>query len=122
LLDGSDFVSLHCPSTPETRHLIDAEALARMPSHAILVNTARGPVIDEAALVRALRAGQLAGAGLDVYEDEPQLAPGLRELENVVLLPHIGSATHEAREAMGRLCVDAVVDVLAGREPAHPVA
>ena len=116
LLESSDFVSLHCPLTPETRHLIDRAALARMPGHACLINTARGAVVDEAALVRALGEGEIAAAGLDVYEAEPQLAPGLAELENVVLLPHIGSATYAAREAMGRLCVDAVVAALAGRE------
>jgi glyoxylate reductase len=115
LLASADFVSLHCPKTPETHHLIDAEALERMQPHAVLVNTARGPIVDETALVGALRAGSIAAAGLDVYEHEPRLAPGLAELENAVLLPHIGSATHRAREAMGRLCVDAVVAELAGR-------
>jgi len=121
LLESSDFVTLHCPLTPSTRHLIDDAALARMKPTACLVNTARGPVVDEAALVRALATGSIAAAGLDVYEEEPRLAAGLAVLDNVVLLPHIGSATHEAREAMGRLAVDAVVDVLRGREPAHPV-
>ena len=116
LLEQSDFVSLHCPLTPDTHHLIDAAALARMPRHACLVNTARGPVVDEAALVRALREGEIAAAGLDVYEREPTLAPGLAELENAVLLPHVGSATFAAREAMGRLCVDAVIAALAGRK------
>jgi glyoxylate reductase len=115
LLARCDFVSLHCPLTPETRHWIDAEALERMRTHAVLVNTARGAVIDEAALVDALRDGVIAGAGLDVFEDEPELAPGLVALENVVLAPHIGSATYRAREAMGRLCVDAVVAELSGR-------
>jgi len=115
LLGRSDFVSLHCPLTAETRHLIDARALARMRSHAVLVNTARGPVVDEAALVAALRERAIAAAGLDVYEDEPRLAPGLAELENAVLAPHVGSATHETREAMGRLCVEAVALELAGR-------
>jgi len=115
LLAASDFVSLHCPLTSETRHWIDAAALDRMPAHAILVNTSRGAVIDEAALVRALRDGGIAGAGLDVFEEEPRLASGLADLENVVLAPHIGSATHRAREAMGRLCVDAVALELAGR-------
>ena len=119
LLAGSDFVSLHCPATPATRHLIDAAALARMPAHAVLVNTARGPIVDEAALVAALRAGTIAAAGLDVYEDEPHLAPGLAELPNAVLLPHIGSATWAARDAMGRLCVDAVIAELSGRAAAN---
>jgi lactate dehydrogenase-like 2-hydroxyacid dehydrogenase len=121
LLKHSDFVSLHCPLTPETRHLIDAAALARMKPTAILVNTARGPVVDEHALAEALVAERIAAAGLDVYEDEPHIAPELLALENVVLLPHVGSATHETRTAMGRLCARSVVDVLAGREPAHPV-
>jgi glyoxylate reductase len=119
LLEASDFVSLHCPLTPETHHLIDERALARMQTHACLVNTARGPVVDETALVRALRDGRIAGAGLDVYEREPALAPGLAELPDVVLAPHIGSATWEARDAMGRLCVDAVIAVLSGGEPEH---
>jgi glyoxylate reductase len=119
LLEESDFVSLHCPLTPETRHLIDAAALSRMRRTACLVNTARGAVVDEAALVAALRDGRIAAAGLDVYEREPGLAPGLAACENAVLLPHLGSATFEAREAMGRLAVDAIVAVLSGREPEH---
>jgi len=119
LLETADFVSLHCPLVPGTRHLLDDAAFARMKPTACLVNTARGAVVDEAALVRALRTGAIAAAGLDVYEDEPRLAPGLAGLENVVLLPHVGSATWAARDAMGRLCVDAVIDVLSGREPAH---
>jgi glyoxylate reductase len=115
LLERSDIVSLHCPLSRETHHLIDAAALSRMKSTAVLVNTARGAIVDESALVAALREGAIACAGLDVYEDEPRLAPGLAELENVVLLPHIGSATHAAREAMGRLCADAVIEELSGR-------
>jgi len=115
LLERSDIVSLHCPLTRETHHLIDARALARMKRSAVLVNTARGAIIDEAALVTALRSGAIAAAGLDVYEDEPRLAPGLAELENAVLLPHIGSATHAARDAMGMLCAEAVIAELSGR-------
>jgi glyoxylate reductase len=122
LLEGSDFVSLHCPATPQTRHLIDAAALARMRRTACLVNTARGAIVDEAALVEALRAGRIASAGLDVYEREPQLAAGLVLCENAVLLPHLGSGSFEAREAMGRLAVDAIVAVLSGREPEHALA
>jgi glyoxylate reductase len=115
-------VSLHCPLTPETHHLIGAETLDRMRSDAVLVNTSRGAVVDEAALVAALRAGALAGAALDVFEDEPEVHPGLLELENVVLTPHLGSATHEAREAMGLLCVEALRAVLLeGRRPANAV-
>src|SRR5204863_4029488 len=112
-------VSLHVPLTPETRHLIDARALASMKPTAVLVNTARGPVLDEAALVAALRSGTIAAAGLDVYEAEPRLAPGLAALDNAVLLPHLGSATHAAREAMGNLCADAVIAELSGRPAIH---
>ena len=117
-----DVVTLHCPLTPGTRHLIDAAALARMRPEAVLVNTSRGPVVDEAALVDALRERRLAGAALDVFEDEPRVHPGLLELPNVVLAPHLGSATHEAREAMGMLCVDALRAVLLeGRVPPNAV-
>ncbi len=119
LLERSDAISLHCPLTAETRHLIDARALARMKRSAVLVNTARGPIVDENALVAALRAGTIAAVGLDVYEDEPRLAPGLAEQGNAVLLPHIGSATHAARDAMGRLCAEAVIAELSGRAAAH---
>ena len=119
LLEASDFVSLHCPLLPETRHLIDAAALSRMPAHACLVNTARGAIVDETALVRALESGEIAAAGLDVYEREPELAPGLDRLENAVLLPHIGSATQETRDAMARICADAVIAVLGGGAPEH---
>jgi glyoxylate reductase len=111
LLAEADILSLHVPLTPETRHLIDREALGRMKPSAILVNTSRGPVVDEKALVAALRTGGIAGAGLDVYEDEPYLAPGLAELENVVLLPHVGSGTWETRMKMADL---AVANLLAG--------
>lgn len=121
LLAESDYVTLHCPVTPETRHLIDAAALSRMKPTGILINTARGAVVDEAALTRALRDGTIAGAGLDVYEDEPHVPAELAALENAVLLPHVGSATHETRGEMGRLCVDSVLDFLAGRSLAHPV-
>ncbi|HZU82281.1 MAG TPA: D-glycerate dehydrogenase, partial [Polyangiaceae bacterium] len=112
LLAIADVVSLHCPLTPETEHLIDAAALARMKPSAVLVNASRGPVVDEAALVDALRAGVIAGAALDVFEREPDVHPGLLELENVVLAPHLGSATVQTREAMGMLCVDALRAVL----------
>jgi lactate dehydrogenase-like 2-hydroxyacid dehydrogenase len=94
-------VSLHCPATPDTRHLINARRLGQMRRTAFLVNTARGDVVDEAALVEALREGRIAGAGLDVYEREPEVAPALLTMENVVLLPHLGSATEETRVAMG---------------------
>lgn len=122
LLEQSDFVSLHCPLTPETRHLIDAAMLQRMKPTAVLVNTARGPVIDENALVEALRDRRIFAAGLDVFENEPELAPGLAGLDNVVLLPHIGSATVETRDRMGLMCAEAVIAVLTGQEPKHRVA
>jgi lactate dehydrogenase-like 2-hydroxyacid dehydrogenase len=101
VLEEADFVSLHCPATPETRHLMNRERLARMRPGALLINTARGDVVDEAALVEALRNGTIAGAGLDVFEKEPQVSPALVAMENVVLLPHLGSATQETRVAMG---------------------
>ena len=121
LLAASDVVSLHCPLTPETRHLVDGAALRSMKPSAFLVNTTRGPVVDEGALVEALRAGVIAGAGLDVFEHEPDVHPGLLELENVVLLPHLGSATVETREAMAVLAARNVVAVLAGEAPPTPV-
>jgi glyoxylate reductase len=121
LLEISDVVTVHSPLTPATHHLIDARALALMRPSAFLVNTARGPVVDEAALVEALRAGALAGAALDVYEREPEVHPGLLELENVVLLPHLGSATIETRTAMAELAAENVIAVLAGRRPPTPV-
>lgn len=121
-LASADVVSLHCPLTPETHHLIDADALAAMKSGAVLVNTARGPVVDERALATALRAGDLAGAALDVFEFEPDVSEELLALENVVLTPHIASATREARVAMGMLCVAALRAVLLeGRVPANAV-
>jgi glyoxylate reductase len=112
LLGGADVVSLHCPLTAETQHLIDAAALAKMRSTAVLVNTARGPIVDERALVAALRGGAIAGAALDVHEHEPAVAEELLSLENVVLTPHLGSATRETREAMGMLAVEALRAVL----------
>ena len=122
LLEASDFVSLHCPGGAETFHLIDAARLARMKPGAFLINTARGPVVDEAALVEALRAQRIGGAGLDVYEAEPRAHPGLLELQNVVLLPHLGSATAETRVAMGMKVADNLDAFFAGREPPDRVA
>jgi lactate dehydrogenase-like 2-hydroxyacid dehydrogenase len=101
VLEEADFVSLHCPALPETHHLMNRERLALMRRSAFLINTARGDVVDEAALVEALGDGTIAGAGLDVYEREPQITPALLTMENVVLFPHLGSATHETRIAMG---------------------
>jgi glyoxylate reductase len=122
LLEQADFVSLHVPLTPETRHLIDAAALARMRPTAVLVNTARGPIVDEAALVAALRDGVIAGAALDVFEFEPHVSEELLALENVVLCPHLGSATASTRNAMGMLAVDALRAVLLdGSQPANSV-
>ena len=112
LLGTADVVSLHCPLTADTHHLIDAAALAAMKPTAVLVNVARGPVVDEGALAAALRAGTIAGAALDVYEDEPRVDEGLLELENVVLCPHLGSATRPTREGMGMLAVEALRAVL----------
>lgn len=117
LLATSDVISLHVPYTSQTHHLIGAAQLAAMKPTAFLVNTARGAVVDEAALVEALRAGQVAGAGLDVYEHEPTVHPGLLELENVALYPHMGSATVETRMAMARLAAENAAAVLAGRPP-----
>jgi glyoxylate reductase len=116
LLGAADVVSLHCPLTAETQHLIDAAALAAMKPTAIVVNTARGPVVDERALVEALQQGTIGGAALDVYEDEPRVAEELLELENVVLCPHLGSATRPTREGMGMLAVDALRAVLLRNE------
>lgn len=122
LLATSDVVSVHCPYTPDTHHLIDATRLAQMKPSAFLVNTARGPIVDEAALVDALRAGTIAGAGLDVFEHEPQVHPGLLELENAVLVPHVGSATLETRTAMGMLAADNALRVLSGQAPLTPIS
>lgn len=122
LFGTADVLAVTAPSTPETHHIVDEAALARMKPTAVLVNTARGPLVEEAALVEALRAGRLRAAGLDVYEHEPSLAPGLATLDNVVLLPHLGSATEEARAAMVNLACENIVAVLAGRPPITPVA
>lgn len=116
LVEVSDVLSLHVPLTDQTRHLVDAEVISRMKQGAVLVNTARGPVVDEAALVAALREGRLFGAGFDVYEDEPALAPGLAELENVMLLPHLGSATRDTRAAMSELAARNAIGMAEGGE------
>jgi glyoxylate reductase len=121
LLATSDVISLHTPLTPETRHLIGARELGVMKPTATLVNTARGAVVDEAALVEALREGRIAGAGLDVFEDEPNVHPGLLDLENVVLVPHIGSATVEARAAMAELAARNALAIARGEAPPTPV-
>jgi glyoxylate reductase len=121
LLNTSDVVSLHVPLTPETRHLIDKKAIARMKRSAYLINTARGPVVDEAALAWALQQHLLAGAALDVYENEPAVHPDLLGLENVLLVPHLASGTTETRTAMADLAIDNVIAVLGGRAPLTPV-
>jgi len=121
LLARSDTVSLHIPLTPSTRHLIGAAELKLMKRTAVLVNTARGAVVDEAALARALERGELFAAGLDVYSAEPTVDPALLAAPRTVLLPHIGSASTQTRTAMAHMASQAVCDVLAGRPPAHPV-
>jgi len=122
LLASADVVSLHCPLTAETRHLISAERLALIKPGAILVNAARGPVVDEAALVGALRSGPLGAAALDVYEHEPEVHPGLLELDNVTLVPHLGSATVETRRAMAELAARNALAAVAGEPLLTPVA
>ena len=117
LLTRSDFLTLHIPLLAETRHYIGAEELARMKPTAILINASRGPVVDEAALVDALREHRIWGAALDVFEDEPKLAPGLIDLPNVVIVPHIASATEETRLQMGEIVSRNVLAVLSGRQP-----
>jgi glyoxylate reductase len=121
LLEEADVVSIHCSLTEETRHLIGAEELKRMKDTAVLVNTARGPIVDEAALAEALGGSEIFAAGLDVYEEEPAVHPALLELENVVLAPHLGSATVETRRAMGMLAAENLVAVLHEGRPATPV-
>ena len=122
LLERADFVSLHCPGGAETRHLLNAARLDRMKSSAFLINTARGEVVDEAALATALRNRVIAGAGLDVYEHEPQVPEAFMGLENVVLLPHLGSATLETRVAMGMRVAENLERFFAGLEPGDRVA
>lgn len=121
LLASSDVVSLHCPLTPETHHLIGAEQLAAMKPSAVLVNAARGPIVDERALARALAERQIAAAGLDVFEREPEVEDGLLLLENAVLTPHLGSATVETRTAMAELAARNAISVLRGQGPLTPV-
>jgi glyoxylate reductase len=121
LLSTSDVVSLHVPMTPETKHLIDKKALARMKRSAYLVNTSRGPVVDESALAWALKERLIAGAALDVYEKEPEIHPDLLAFENVLLIPHLASATTETRTAMADLAVSNAIAVLNGQAPITPV-
>lgn len=116
MVEQADYLSLHVPLTEDTRHLVDADVIARMKDDAVIVNTARGPVVDEAALVTALREGRLGGAGFDVYEDEPAMAEGLAELSNVMLLPHLGSATEGTRAAMAELTARNAIGMATGGE------
>ena len=118
LVQQSDILSLHCPLTDATHHAVDAGMIAAMPQHAILINTARGPVVDEAALAAALHANDIAGAGIDVFENEPSVHPDLLNAANCVLAPHIGSATHQTRTAIGQLAINAIRDVLEQKPPA----
>ncbi len=122
LLGVADVLSLNCPSTPETKGLLNAETIARLPDGAIVVNTARGALINDEDLIAALAAGKVAAAGLDVYNGEPDIHPGYRELTNTFLLPHIGSATLETRDAMGFRALDNLDAIFAGREPQDRVA
>jgi hydroxypyruvate reductase len=122
LLSRADFSVVAVPASPETRHMIDADALARMPRRAHLINIARGDIIDEAALIAALQEGRIAGAGLDVYEHEPDVPDALKALENAVLLPHMGTSTLEVREKMGRVAVDNLRVALAGQTPPNLVS
>ncbi len=121
LLETADYVSVHVPLTGATRHLIDAAALSRLKPTAYQINTSRGPVVEETALVEALRGGRIAGAGLDVYENEPNLAPGLADLGNTVLLPHVGSATLETRTKMAELAEANLMAGLSGKRPPNCV-
>jgi glyoxylate reductase len=121
LLAEADFVTVHTPLTARTRHLIGAEQIATMKRTAVLVNASRGPVVDEAALVEALREGRIFAAGLDVFEREPEIDPGLLKLENVVIIPHLGSATVQTRTAMGLLAAENLIAALDGRRPPNLV-
>ena len=121
LLRESDYISLHVPLTPDTKHMLGAEQFAKMKSTAILINTARGPVIDEAALADALKNHVIAAAGLDVYEREPEIYSALKELDNVVLMPHVGSATFDTRTNMGLMIARNIEAVLAGKLPPNQV-
>ena len=122
LLTHSQFLSIHCPATPQTHHLLNAERIARLPNDAVVVNTARGAVVDDDALIAALSSGRLFAAGLDVFNGEPDIDPRYRALENTFLLPHIGSATRETRDAMGFRALDNLDAIMAGSEPRDRLA
>ena len=121
LLEEADFISLHTALTEETRHLINAERLKLMKSNARLINTSRGPIVDEKALIKALKVKKIAGAALDVFEDEPKLAPGLVDLHNIILTPHIASATKGTRDKMAEIAASNVIAFLGGKKPLNPV-
>lgn len=122
LLPHCDFLSIHCPATPETHHLLNSERIALLPDDAVVVNTARGAVVDDDALIAALSSGRLFAAGLDVFNGEPNIDPRYRDLENTFLLPHIGSATRETRDAMGFRALDNLDAIIGGREPRDRLA
>jgi lactate dehydrogenase-like 2-hydroxyacid dehydrogenase len=122
LLPHCDFLSIHCPATPGTEGLLNADRIALLPGGAVVVNTARGPIIDDKALIDALRSGKLFAAGLDVYNNEPEIDPAYRDLDNVFLLPHVGSATFETRDAMGFRALDNLDAIVTGNEPGDRVA
>jgi lactate dehydrogenase-like 2-hydroxyacid dehydrogenase len=122
LMPNCDFLAFHCVSTPETQRMLNAERIALLPEGAIVVNAARGAVVDDDALIEALRSGKVAAAGLDVYNNEPDIHPGYRDLPNTFLMPHIGSATKETRDAMGFRALDNLDAFFAGREPRDRVA
>jgi glyoxylate reductase len=121
MLQEIDALSVHCPLTNETHHLIGKHELNLMPSHAVLINTARGPIVDESALAEALHNASIGGAGLDVFENEPEIHPRLLDAPNTVLLPHIGSATEKSRKAMGSLAADAIISIMHGTRPPNLV-
>lgn len=122
LMPNCDFLAIHCLASPQTRKMVDARLISLLPDGAIVVNASRGSVVDDDALIAALKSGKLAAAGLDVYNDEPDIHPGYRELANTFLMPHIGSATRETRDAMGFRALDNLDAVFAGREPRDRVA
>lgn len=122
LLPHCDFLSIHCPATPETHHLLNAQRIALLPDEAIVVNTARGAVVDDEALIAALRSGKLFAAGLDVFNNEPNIDPRYKELKNAFLLPHVGSATRETRDAMGFRALDNLDSIASGGEPLDRLA
>ncbi len=122
MLGQIDFLSINCPATPETHHFLNARRIALLPERAVVTNTARGAIVDDQALIGALESGRLAAAGLDVFEGEPDIHPGYRDLSNVYILPHMGSATLETRNAMGFKCLDNLDAHFAGAEPPDRVA